>query len=420
MTLPVPDDYPLPVGVAEDADAALAARHRPVLMLDAAEPAPPLVLGYTLMRAAGPSPSSKFLIHPQSGGLVIEYAIWHDWDIQHLYDLEHVWVHIDASGAVCRVEGSMHGLRVAMDRGSGLPDMLGERPVVYVEPGKHAIWSCARAMTFMARANIMRMCGADAGQEGVHLGNRFAEHGAYEARALDHRLARLAMKRAAFTPTFSFSAGETEPVLVPWGELERWIGGRMRALIAALPAKVPHLAAIFLDCGDTLIDETTEEREAGDEIVQRAEEIPDAMDAVRALSVAGHRLALVADGPRGTFENLLKPRGIWALMETHAISGDVGALKPSPAMFAAAMAGMGLDDDARARIVMAGNNLARDIRGANEFGLISLFVGWSKKRSHEPAGAAEVPDFSITRLDQLVPMIEAIEVALEDREVDHD
>jgi hypothetical protein len=38
--------------------------------------------------------------------LAIEYAIWWDWDIGHLYELEHVWVYLDADRQVIRGEAS--------------------------------------------------------------------------------------------------------------------------------------------------------------------------------------------------------------------------------------------------------------------------------------------------------------------------
>lgn len=404
-------DPAIPATSTSDPDGALARKHQPVLCIDLNEPSPPLVMGYTVLRQAGVSASSKFAISPPPDGAVIEYAVWHDWDIQHLYDLEHIWVHVESNGGVSRVEGSMHGSRVAMDTGNGLPEMRDTRPIMYCEPGKHAVWARARPMSFIAGAMIRDACGRDAGAQGIHLGNRFADSGAYMATGFDHRLARLAMRRAAFVPSFIFNSPET-PALVPWPTLAAWIPNRMQALIADLPMRVPHLAALFLDCGDTLIDETTEVKIAGTEVVTEAQEIPFAMDAVRKLHGLGYPMSLVADGPRATFENLLKPRGIWDLLQAHIISGEVGELKPSPKMFAAAMTALGLSDQDRQRVVMVGNNLARDIRGANNFGLKSLFVSWSKKRSQIPETVQDQPDRQIATLDQLVTAIDAFEMAL--------
>lgn len=411
MTLFTVSDPAIPMTDIRAGDFALADRHKPVLCYDANEPAPALVLGYSVYRVAERSLSSKFQISPPAGGAVVEYAIWHDWDIQHLYDLEHVWVHVDASGDVVRVEGTMHGLRVCSDTGNGLPEMRGTRPVLYSEPGKHAIWAQARPMPFIAGEMICTCCGSEAGAEGIHLGNSFAESGAFGASPSDIRLARLALRRAAFKPSFEFSP-DTDAELVPYTSLAAWIPVRMKALIAALPERVPHLAGLMLDCGDTLIDESTEVKINGSEVVTEAEEIPHAMDAVRALHAAGHNLVLVADGPPETFQNLLQPRGIWDLMQGHVISGNIGELKPSPKMFAAAMEVLALDESARERVIMVGNNLSRDIKGANEFGLKSLFVAWSKRRSQQPADASETPDYSIETLDQLTAMIDEIELAL--------
>lgn len=411
MTLFILATPAVPTADKTAAGMSLATRHKPVLHIDLREPAAPLSMGFTIVDAPQKSPSSKFDLTPPEGGVVIEYAIWHDWDIGHLYDLEHVWVHVDAQGDVVRVEGTMHGLRVCTDTGNGLPELRDGRPVLYCEPGKHAIWAQPSAMRFVAGDMIVKACGAQGRMQGIHDGNMFADAGAFSFSPLQNRLANLALKRAAFAPSFNFVPAP-EPSLVSWQALHDWIPTRVQALIDALARKVPHLKAVFLDCGDTLVDETTEEKRPGTEVVLRAEEIPHAMDAVRALHALGYPLSLVADGPRETFENLLKHRGIWALMDAHIISGDIGELKPSPKMFAAAMSALGLGDDDRAKVVMVGNNLARDIRGANRFGLKSLFVSWSKKRTHAPEGPDDIAHASIATLDKLVEAIEAFELAL--------
>lgn len=339
---------------------------------------------------------------------MIEYAVWYDWDIQHLYDLEHVWVHVSGD-QVAAVEASFHGQRVPMD-----VTLTDGRPVLFAEPGQHAHWPDVAAMQTRSGPLIARMCGEEAGAGGVHLGNRFAAAGLIKASALDHRLATRKLQRDRFAPTWDFTLDSEAATLTPWTALETWIPRRVASLIADLPATVPHLRAVFLDCGDTLIDESTEEKIDGTEVVTRADEIPHAMAAVRDLHALGYPLALVADGPEATFRNLLEPRGIWALMQVHVISGNVGALKPDARMFDTAMRAMGLDDAQRGSVAMVGNNLSRDICGANDFGLVSLHVGWSQRRSHVPATPSEQPDYAITALDQLVPMIERIELELAD------
>jgi putative hydrolase of the HAD superfamily len=407
--------HALPEPAAQpDEDFALAFAHRPVLMLDRAEPFLPLVYGYTVQRERALSPSSKFMLDPPSGGGIIEYAVWYDWDIQHLYDLEHVWVHINRGGAIVRVEGSMHGLRVSIDTGSGLPEIRDTRPVLFVEPGTHALWGVDRQMLMIAGAVTDQLSGPQAEVQGVHSGNLFAESGAYQASAKEHRLARLALQKQAFEPTYEFekSSDDHPPILIPWANLAAWIPTRVNALVAALETDIPHLKSVFLDCGDTLIDERTEEKIPGSEVVVKAAFIPGAQEAVRALHEAGYHLVLVADGPRATFENVLRPSGLWELFSSHIISQDIGELKPSAKMFDAALSAASLTREEAGHVVMVGNNLARDIRGANALGIQSIFMRWSTLRKHEPTDALEKPDHTIENPSALFSKLAEIELSL--------
>lgn len=395
-------------------DMDLAHRHRPLLRMDAAEPFPPLAAGYTAYRQEAQSVSSKFTIRPVAAA-VIEYAIWYDWDIQHLYDLEHVWVHVDDNGRVVKVEASRHGARKRMVQPNGCAPVCNGRPVLFIEPGKHAHWADPDEMREKAGTLIEAMCGAFAGDHGIHLSNRFSDQGLISATPLENRLARLKMKRAAFKPSWKFEREVDEDegfVLIPWSSLEAWIPLRVAKCVRALPASVPHLAAVFLDCGDTLADEATEKKIDGTEIVVSAHLIPGAAETVHSLHRSGYRLALVADGPRQTFENILAQHGLWDCFDAHVISGDVGELKPSPKMFATALNAMALPQKDRARTVMVGNNLERDILGANRFGLISVFLSWSSRRTHTPRLRRERPRLTISNIWKLPALLEQIELSL--------
>lgn len=390
------------------ADIELAARYAPTLLVDEAEPYEPVAMGYSLFRSAGGSPSSKFPIEPV-GALTIEYAIYYDWDIGHLYDLEHVWVHVGDNGEIRRVEASSHGGRKLMDAGAGLPQCNGHQPIVYVEAGKHAHWAAPTLMTASDRTRLAGLCGALAGHEGVHMGNLFAERGDYEPTALDHRLARLKMQGDAFQPSHRYRGVSRAPLLQPWQELERSIPGRVASVLSALRETQRHLAAIFLDCGDTLIDERTEIKSPGSEVVTAAELIPGAREMVEALRRQGHRLVLVADGPRQTFVNMLTHHGLWDHFDAHVISEDVGALKPDARMFDTALTAIGLTRADTWRTVMVGNNLSRDIKGANDLGITSVFMAWSSLRSHEPVSPDEVPDYKIVSPDELPALLDQVE-----------
>ncbi|WP_449394865.1 hypothetical protein [Devosia riboflavina] len=71
------------------ADIELARRLAPVIRFGDNEPFLPSRVGISVLTAPGRSPSATLDITFEPGvAKVVEYAIWWDWDIQHLYELE--------------------------------------------------------------------------------------------------------------------------------------------------------------------------------------------------------------------------------------------------------------------------------------------------------------------------------------------
>lgn len=169
-----------------------------------------------------------------------------------------------------------------------------------------------------------------------------------------------------------------------------------------------HIRAVCLDCGDTLVDEDTEVKTDGG-VSLRAELIPGAYALVHELKRRGYPLALVADGPVATFRNNLSPYALYDLFDAYAISEAVGVKKPHPRMFRRALSGLDIAEDDYYRVVMVGNNLARDVKGANALGLISVWLNWSPRRRKEPADPSEVPQYIIDTPLELLVVLDAIE-----------
>lgn len=178
-----------------------------------------------------------------------------------------------------------------------------------------------------------------------------------------------------------------------------------------MTADPQRLLAICLDCGDTLIDEATEVK-AADDVALRGELIPGADELVRELARRGYPLALVADGPAQTFSNLLGQHDLDRYFAARAISGQLGCAKPDPRMFAHALGQLGIRPEQYSRTLMLGNNLARDIRGANALGIISVWLDWAPRRAKAPADEHEVPRHIIRRPLELLDLIAQIEGAL--------
>lgn len=169
-----------------------------------------------------------------------------------------------------------------------------------------------------------------------------------------------------------------------------------------------QIRAILLDCGDTLVDEATEVKDAN-QVSQRAELIPGAAELVRELKRRGYPLALVADGPEGTFINNLTPHGIYELFDAYAISGIVGVQKPDAAIFLHALNALGISPEDYANVIMVGNHLERDIKGANALGIRSVWLDWSPRRPKVPANELEVPRHTIHTPLELLALLDSLE-----------
>ncbi|MBI5031428.1 MAG: HAD-IA family hydrolase [Chloroflexi bacterium] len=168
------------------------------------------------------------------------------------------------------------------------------------------------------------------------------------------------------------------------------------------------LAALFFDLGDTIMDEATEVKDET-ETTQRADLLPGMADALRQLKAQGHCLAIVADARPNTPINVLKQYGLLELFEYLAVSDSVGAEKPNPRIFQAAFDALHISPDDYARVVMVGNNLERDVVGANRLGMISVFYHWNERRRTQPLTPEEQPSYTITSPSELLALIERLD-----------
>ena len=169
----------------------------------------------------------------------------------------------------------------------------------------------------------------------------------------------------------------------------------------------PSILAVLLDCGDTFIDEGTEVKDAQGATLH-ADLIPGAAEALLALKAAGYRLALVADGPELTFRRELAQHNLTHIFDCMAISELLGCEKPDRRMFEHALNVLGIAPSEYGRVVMVGNNLSRDIKGANALGLISVWIDWAPRRSKVPADATEVPQYTIHSPAELPALIASL------------
>lgn len=222
------------VGRVDPAELELVYRYAPVLVFDEREPFLPLVVGFRVFHGDAPSPSFPRRIelrpaHGPAAERAIEYAIWWDWDIGHLYELEHAWVYLDGQGRPVRAEASWHGsfhdLRLGEPGGARL---RGERVVIYSQPGKHAFAPSPEWFAGPMQDATVAECGRAAGRGGVWITPLF--RGRIDAKCPEaDRLVHTYLEQRRFEPTFRFTR-EVVPSrsqFVPWEALERWIPARV-------------------------------------------------------------------------------------------------------------------------------------------------------------------------------------------------
>jgi FMN phosphatase YigB (HAD superfamily) len=172
----------------------------------------------------------------------------------------------------------------------------------------------------------------------------------------------------------------------------------------------PSILAICFDFGDTLCDEATEEKDDFATTL-RAELIPGAAELLRELKRRGYTLALVADGRPGTYANVLAQHKVLDLFSVMTVSEQLGCEKPDPRMFVATLDQLGIGPADYGRTLMVGNNLERDVKGANRVGMVSVWIDWAPRRSKVPQEPAEVPRYTIRTPLDLLPLLDELEGA---------
>ncbi|MFC4099765.1 hypothetical protein [Paenibacillus xanthanilyticus] len=206
------------------------AAYAPLLYFDRREPFYPVRVGVSVLRDGGPSPSFRRIFSFAAGTIdyVIEFAIYWDYDIQHLYELEHVWVYVDKHGEVADAEASFHGKFLK----ALLPDrsnIAGRTVSLYSQPGKHAF--SPLPILFELLPNVRTATDQGAGAGGLTLPAWYKAPRLHDedTNALV-RVYQQALHR--FTPTFDFVPYELarrKELFVPWETLFEEIPARIEA-----------------------------------------------------------------------------------------------------------------------------------------------------------------------------------------------
>jgi putative hydrolase of the HAD superfamily len=128
--------------------------------------------------------------------------------------------------------------------------------------------------------------------------------------------------------------------------------------------------------------------------------VPGALEALRSLKAGGLRLALVTNGGSDVQRRKIERFGLDSFFDFILVEGEFGLGKPHPDVFKKAMAELKLEVS---ETWMVGDDLERDIAGAQGVDVYSIWIDW--KESGLPSNSSVYPQFIIRDLKQLPRLI---------------
>jgi hypothetical protein len=211
-------------------DRELAIKYAPHLYFDKNEPFTIDQIGYSVIRSSGTSPSFRreLWIEEDKVAFIIEYQLYYDFDIQHMYDLEHFWVYVGHDGKVCDGEASAHGSHMNCYRYTMAIEDETHIPI-YVQPGKHAL--LPEGNLFKLFSNYQTVCDKLAGVDGLLVADMFKEV-IVKNSYIDYQVSTYIRERFSFQPSLDFYPVKyKEDIIVSWEELFLVIPERIHKLL---------------------------------------------------------------------------------------------------------------------------------------------------------------------------------------------
>ena len=217
-------------------------KYEPIIYMDKKEPFRLKKIGFTEYSEDGARSSSfnrafDFGNYPKAVR-VLEYVYYLDYDIQHLYDLEHIWIYVDKNGAVVGAEGSYHGRFLcayrkdnssfAITRAVARAEIENKSHVVmYSQPGKHAMLASPELMWIYPE--LFTACDRLSGINGLDAPERYLE-GIKISDEDNRRIAEYIKANYSFVPSMEFVRCDiSEGDYVRLQDLQEMIPGFIKA-----------------------------------------------------------------------------------------------------------------------------------------------------------------------------------------------
>ena len=226
-------------------DLESALRYAPIVHFDKNETLSPRAVGYTVFRETKRSASfpKRLVEGPEGSAFTVEYAYFFDYDIEHMYDLEHVWVTVGKDGSVMNAQGSFHGkfLNMLLPQFPGTIPPTNGHVHAFCQPGKHAFLEAGELTRLYRWWEVC--CSSQAGGP-VLIGNPFCAEYSPTGKDMfipkktdDEHSIRYVKEYLAFNPCLKFEERPVdEKIYMPWEKLFALIPGWIEAECRRLDA----------------------------------------------------------------------------------------------------------------------------------------------------------------------------------------
>ena len=178
--------------------------YAPIIYMDEKEPFPVRYVGFNTYTENVKSRSFKRNISldniSRDTAMAIEYIYFLNYDIQHLYDLEHIWVYLNDAGNITGVEGSFHGKYLNAFL-KGTTRFEGRHVIMYSQPGKHAMMPSPEL--FNLYPELFSACNHLAGVSGLDAPERYLKD-IHISEAENNKVKQYIKDNFSFEPSMNF------------------------------------------------------------------------------------------------------------------------------------------------------------------------------------------------------------------------
>ena len=179
-----------------------------------------------------------------------------------------------------------------------------------------------------------------------------------------------------------------------WSDEDRHRWGRLNLIQARRKFVAAAFTALEIDnpgVSEDLADSFTRERE------ERVILSPGAVETLKRLRGSGIKLGMITNGASDMQRRKIEQYGLAPYFECITIEGEFGAGKPDISIFTHTLEQLGTPPE---KAWMVGDDLGRDIKGARNTGIYSVWVDW--QTGGLPESPPAIPDRIISSISELV------------------